>query len=194
MLTPPNPTAWRYSPARIADRLLEPVLPAVSRRRWLWTAAAIGLALGLTSRLWMRSISNEPQFSIGGTVLILLVFCGLGALAGLATWWLRTASARRQLVQRGVAFLPFTLMGPFMLLFLPGLILAFVQTRVGWRRRSRWPLLAVAGIIATFLLLAFLQRPWPLATIYAPLGYVVLASALYVTNRIALAPRRGVLL
>ncbi len=40
-----------------------------------------GLALGVISRVWMRLISNEPEFSCGGTVVVVGVF----VLSGLGT-------------------------------------------------------------------------------------------------------------
>ena len=146
--------------------------------------ALIGFGVGVFARIWMRTISEEPVFTAFGTGLILVVFAGMGACAGLALRWRTLGSARRMLVQRGVAFVPYLLLGPFMLLFLPGFLYALVSTHAGWRRLARWSLLGVALFGAGVLLLAMFENGPMSAAMYA-----VLALAFHLTNRIAVAPR-----
>jgi hypothetical protein len=54
----------------------------VSTGGGLLQGGALGLFWGISARLWMRLISDEPEFSWGGTLLIVLGFMFLGALAG----------------------------------------------------------------------------------------------------------------
>lgn len=52
-----------------------------------------GLALGVISRVWMRLISNEPEFSWGGTVVVVGVFVLSGLGTGLSS--MMSAGGRR---------------------------------------------------------------------------------------------------
>lgn len=159
-------------------------LPMRDPRAFVVWGALIGLGVGVFARIWMRTISDDPVFTVFGTGLILVVFAGMGACAGLALRWRAFGSARRMRVQRGVAFVPYLLLGPFMLLFLPGFLYALVSTHAGWRRLARWSLLAVAVPGAALLVLAMFENGPMSAAMYA-----VLALAFHLTNRIAVAPR-----
>ena len=82
-----------------------------------------GLALGVISRVWMRLISSEPEFSWGGTAVVIGVFVLSGLGTGISS--MMSAGGRtRDVVGRGV--------GLFMLLpsfgaagaqIMPGVIL-----------------------------------------------------------------------
>ena len=108
-----------------------------------------GLTWGVVARLWMRFISRQPEFSWGGTGIIL----GAAALAGLSLGLahrLRAGGARRwwRLLGLGTVFLAFgagTIMVPTVILW--GLAMA----------RRRWPsairvALWTAGMVAQVLL------------------------------------------
>jgi hypothetical protein len=174
------------------ESLLSPVAPGSARpekRTYVLRGAAAGLAWGVLGRIWMRTVSQDPQFTVGGTGLIFLVFTGLGALTGLSIYWRRFGTERRMLVVRGAAWAPFLLMGPFMPLFLPGLGLAALRTHVEWgqwRQRlvkwSSWGLLSLLALI----MLGAEQGPGLLSAAL----YLLLAWALYFSNRIALTIRR----
>lgn len=64
-------------------------LPELGHSRWPRpTAIALGAVLGMTwgvlARLWMRLISDSPEFSWSGTLYIVLVPTMMGAALGLA--------------------------------------------------------------------------------------------------------------
>ena len=54
----------------------------------VWAAvlggAGIGLGWGAVARIFMRLISDDPEFTVSGTAFILVVFTLAGAFAGLA--------------------------------------------------------------------------------------------------------------
>lgn len=157
------------------------------RRRYVWQGALAGLLSGSVARVWMRTLSEDPVFSVVGTTLILLVFAGLGAAAGLALAWRRLRSPRRMFVQRGVGLAPFLLMGPFMLFFLPSVVAATLFGHRGWRRLLRTSLWVGMGLFTAFIFLAMVSngaRGFAQFALYVPLAYLM-----FVTNRIALEPR-----
>jgi hypothetical protein len=158
------------------------------KRDYVLKGAAVGLTVGILARIWMRTISQDPQFSVGGTGLIFIVFAGLGALTGLSIAWRQLGTQRRMLVVRGVAWAPYLLMGPFMLLFLPGLGLALLRSHGEWstrrRRAVKWGAWGLLGFVVLIMLGAE-QGPGLVA---AGL-YLVVAWALYFTNRVALSSR-----
>ena len=53
----------------------------------------LGLALGGISRVWMRLISNDPEFSWGGTVVVVGVFVVSGLGTGISS--MMSAGGRR---------------------------------------------------------------------------------------------------
>jgi hypothetical protein len=163
-----------------------PGTPSQGKRTYVLRGAAVGLTLGLLGRIWMRTISQDPQFTPGGTLLILIVFTGLGALTGLSISWRRFGTQRRMLVVRGVAWAPFLLMGPFMLLFLPGLGLAALRSHRDWGPRRRRAVKWVSWVLLSFLVLIMLGAEQGPGLVAASL-YLLLAWALYFSNRIALS-------
>lgn len=64
---------------RGADRA-EPAPSRASVWRWLVGGLAAGLAWGVVARLWMRFVTDVPEFSWSGTLFIL----GVTSLAGLS--------------------------------------------------------------------------------------------------------------
>jgi hypothetical protein len=173
------------------DSLLAPAPPGTlaSKRTYVLRGAAAGLTLGILGRIWMRTISQDPQFTVGGTGLIFLVFTGLGALTGLSIYWRRFGTERRMLVVRAAAWAPFLLMGPFMPLFLPGLGLAELRAHLEWGRWRRRLVKWSSWALLSFLVLIMLGAEQGPGLIAAAL-YLLLAWALYFSNRIALTIRR----
>ncbi|MFN0093982.1 MAG: hypothetical protein ACKVVT_04290 [Dehalococcoidia bacterium] len=161
---------------------------APTKRVLVLRGALFAAAVALVARLWMRTVSDDHVFSLPGTTFIVLVFAGMGAAAGLAFAWRRYGSHRRRAVQRATALVPFLLMGPFMIIFLPSLGLT-VWMALG--RRRRWLRRAVIGasvLLAGFLTLAFFSRETvgPLSAVL----YLALAYVMFLSLRIAFAPLR----
>ena len=168
----------------------EGVDPKGQRRRFVLAGAAAGLAVGGVARVWMRTLTEqEPVFSVGGTIFILLVFTGLGACGGLALAWRRLGSPRRMLVQRGVGLLPTALMGPFVPFFLPAMFGAFLLAFPQWGRWKRRLLLAAIVLLGGFLLLVSVSR--------GPVGmasfglWLAVSYAFFLSYRIVFEPRDG---
>ena len=49
-------------------------------------SALVGVGLGVVLRIWMRLISDDPEFSWSGTLAIVIVFTLLGVNAGLVAF------------------------------------------------------------------------------------------------------------
>jgi hypothetical protein len=78
----------RLAKLRTSLSLLSTALDANERRLQAWaamlTGAAMGLAWGAIARIWMRLIATNPEFSVGGTAIILAIPTLFGTCAGLA--------------------------------------------------------------------------------------------------------------
>jgi MFS family permease len=160
-------------------------------RNAVLAGASIGLAFSLMLRLWMRLITDqEPVFTAGGTIFIVLVVTGFGAAAGYAfAVRHRTRRRFRKPVDRAMGFVPMLGMGPFMVFFLGGAVLAWLPSHPNARRSLRWGLIALGVIVTAFWTLLFLSGGEDLepslirAVIYLAVGYV-----LFVSLRFALTP------
>jgi small-conductance mechanosensitive channel len=106
-------------------------------------ALGTGLALGVTARAWMRLITTEPEFTVGGTLGIVLGFAlfavmqSISALASQRPW--------RDWPRRGARLLG--LMGMLPLMFAAGALMAPTIVLGGlalwhpqWPRPIRWVL------------------------------------------------------
>jgi hypothetical protein len=157
-------------------------------RRAVLRGAQLGLFGAIVGRVWMRLISEQQVFSLPGTLLILIVVSGFGALAGWAFAVRRRPRGRiRRWLFRFLAFVPFLGMGPFVVFFLGNFVYAVTSGR-GWRRLVRWPLLALGALLSGFWTLVFVtQNPeglgWASAVLYLAVGYL-----LFVSLRLALDP------
>lgn len=162
-----------------------------AKRRFVVRGAAIGLSVALPARLWMRTISQHHVFSVGGTLLIIFVFTGMGAMAGVVTWWRRNPAHPRALIVRAVGIAPFALLGPFTLLFIPSLIAAATAGHPDWKRWARRGAI-VAGVVffsLTELILLTSDAPGNAGVRLASgLLYLPLAYASFLTIRLALDP------
>ncbi len=113
------------------------------------TGLALGAGLGVLARVWMRTVSTDPQFSWAGTLMILGLFAAAGLLVGVvralrlasrSPWW-------KLLLLPGLALFA----GPGMLL-LPGTVVG------GWGFSGRGPralravcLVAALGVLPLVL-------------------------------------------
>ena len=110
---------------RQAFRLPAMHLDATEQHPPVWAAvlggAGLGLVWGIAARIWMRLISTQPEFSIPGTLAILVIAAVFGAWTGLAFAARRRGWRRwHHYLLRGLAvvfFIPFGIAGglPLML-------------------------------------------------------------------------------
>ncbi|MDR7253905.1 hypothetical protein J2X46_002895 [Nocardioides sp. BE266] len=107
--------------------------------------ALLGLVVAVLARLWMRLISDDPEFTWGGTIAILVVFTIFGACTGLvgaalsrgrSGWW-RVAAipGLGAFLAQGIVVLPLALLSAAL----------FAPRGPAW---LRWGL-AVAGVALT---------------------------------------------
>ncbi|WP_459161915.1 hypothetical protein [Pseudonocardia bannensis] len=145
---------------------------------------------GALARVWMRFISDAPEFTWSGTAIILASSTIIGAPAGLVV------VARRQ-GRRGAGLLR-ALGGSSMILLgvgggmviLPTLLLGVLAVaRTDWPRWARGPcgLLAPAPVAA---LLLDTGRLGLLHIVAALMGYLALVGAMILIVRIGFAPER----
>ncbi len=96
-------------------RLPHMQLDATEQRPPVWAAvlsgAGLGLIWGVVARIWMRLIASQPEFSIPGTVAILLITTLFGTFGGLAF------AARQHGWQRWGHYVPRSLVVAFFLPF-----------------------------------------------------------------------------
>jgi hypothetical protein len=117
-----------YSPfqpiLRQALRLLTMPIDAAEQHPPVWSAilggAGLGFVWGAAARIWMRLISTNPEFTIPGTVAILLIATLFGMWTGLAFAARRRGwRGWRHYLPRALAvvfFLPFGIAGGFPLM------------------------------------------------------------------------------
>jgi MFS family permease len=138
----------------------------------------------------MRTISQEHVFTVSGTVLIMLVFSAMGAAAALAAWWRRNPRHPRGVFVRAVGVLPFALLGPFTLLFIPSFLTGLVASHAGWRWARRVALaLGVLFLGLTELVLLTMDDAgsgW--VRVASGILYLPLAYAVFVAIRLAFDP------
>jgi hypothetical protein len=96
--------------------VLQPLhLDVTGRHPAVWAAilsgAGLGLAWGIAARIWMRLISTNPEFTLSGTAIILVIAMVFGACVGFAF------AARRRGWRRWGHYLPRGLVVAFFLPF-----------------------------------------------------------------------------
>ena len=140
--------------------------------------ASLGLTWALLGRLWMRLISDDPVFSVGGTIFIFVVVSGFGAAAGYAfSQRGKPAAGRfRGWFKRGLAFVPFLGMGPGLIFYGGRFPLALVSAKRGWRRLYRVPLLLAGGLFTTLIAVVMLSDGLLTAVLFVVLGYILFFS------------------
>lgn len=161
----------------------------------LWRAAIVGAGLGLTwgvlARLWMRLVSEQPQFSISGTAIVLGASACVGMCAGTALV-LRSRGRLRQ--SRSLAAGAFVLLkfGPGMVMVITVLLATLALVQHAWKRWVRLGLgmLAIGGV---GLIAADQFEHVPLLRWAAGLlCYLALLYPLIWTMRIGLTPRKSI--
>ena len=144
---------------------------------WWWVAFGLlaGTVCGVLARLWMRFISDDPEFSWEGTLLIVIAF----ALAGTS---LALVDVLRR---RGARAWRVLLAAPALLMFAsPGMIMLPTALIGGFALSGRGPrwLRVAAGVLATAAALAFTSAVEPehpgAARVGAMPGFLLLCAAL----------------
>jgi len=159
-------------------------LDATEHHPPVWAAvlsgASLGLMWGIAARIWMRLISTQPEFSIPGTVAILLIATFFGTFVGFAFAARRHGWRRwRHYLPRGLVvtfFLPFGIAGgmPLMLTVLL-MTLAVTHTAVV----GVWVLAAL-----TLLLVVATDIDVPaIVAIITPAGAIALTMWKWITPR-----------
>ncbi len=117
-----------------------------------------GMLWGAVLRLWMRFISQHPEFTWSGTLIVI----GAATFAGLAlgiAWWRRMAGGRGWWRLWGLAALP--IFGGAGAVMLPSVLVGAVGFgRTAWHPVFRGSVVAVA-IGAQFVLFALLDQGFP---------------------------------
>lgn len=122
---------------------------ALPARRWiaLPVGFVLGLVLGVLARLWMRLITDNPEFSWAGTMFIVAAFGIFGAAQGLS-WAARRSGWRRRSVtvaRVGAAVLTLPLFTGAGSIMLPTVLTAALACwRTDWPRWMR----VLAGVLA----------------------------------------------
>lgn len=185
-------TRIRTIAAQLADLPARLAATSSVRRKALIIGAAAGFSLAVPTRIWMRTISDNHVFSVGGTLFIMLFFSGMGALVGLTLWWRRQPERRpRQLVFRAVGIAPFALLGPFTLLFIPSFLAALATGHASWRRiwrRSAFGIAVFFFALTELILLTADVHGGGAVRLASGVLYLPLAYALFLSNRAALDP------
>ena len=137
----------------LADKLNIPTQDALrnTARPILMLAAGLfgGLTLGIIARAWMRLISDDPQFTWGGTIFIVGGFTVFGLTQSLAAVARRRPRRRWALtivrVVGTIGMLPlFVAAGSLMM---PTVVAGgLAKARVEWNTIVRWICLAVAVV------------------------------------------------
>lgn len=152
-------------------------LDATAQRPRVWAAvlggAGLGLVWGIIARLWMRLITTTPEFSIPGTMGILMVTTVFGAWAGLAF-------AARRRGWRGLGhYLPRSLAVVFFIpLGIAGglpLMLTVLVATLGLTQRAVVGLWVVAGLVLLVAGGTDIVIPM-IVTISAPAGAMALTG------------------
>lgn len=141
----------------LSDVVVVESRPSRRRRSGWWFVCGgpfVGATLGVVARCWMRLISDDPEFSWGGTIFIVLAFTIAGAGHGMV-WAVRRAGGRRRWsttarAAAGVSTLPiFAGAGAMMLPTVFGATLAVART--DWPRAARLAAASVAIPVPIFI-------------------------------------------
>lgn len=150
----------------------------------VWVAvlsgASLGLVWGLAARIWMRLISTKPEFSISGTVAILVITTIFGAWTGFAF------AARRQGWRRWGHYLPRSLVVAFFIPFglaggLP-LMLTVLLATLGVTQRAVVGLWVLAGLVMLLAVGTDMGVPKIAASIVLA-GAIALTTWKWITRR-----------
>lgn len=132
----------------------------------LWRAVLSGALLGLTwgtlFRLWMRLVSDKPDFSVAGTAYLLGASILVGACAGLAFGARRRGTWKRVWIARTVAVCSFAALffGPGMIVVPTILFATLALTRRKWHALFR-ALCALVALVGFGLVTRIMLNFWP---------------------------------
>ncbi len=141
-----------------------------------------GFGWGVSARLWMRFISDEPEFTWSGTIFILgaATIAGLGM--GIARRWPRTLTQ----VTGTVMLLPLGMGAGIMML--PTILAG----ATGWTRRTQRAtgiLCAVIGLVpATFVIMGLFGELGVVRAVAGTLGYGALCALMISIASVSLQP------
>jgi len=164
-------------------------------RRW-WTVplgfalgVLLGAVVGALARLWMRVISEDPEFTWAGTLVIVVAFALFGGGQALSRTARRAGFRRPGTTAARIvaAVLSLLIFGGAGSLMLPTVLAAALAVwRTDWSRVAR----AIAGVVAlpipVFIAAAAVVGPfgWSLHSLSGVAGFV----ALYAVVIVALGP------
>lgn len=156
--------------------------------RMLLLGPALGIALGLIARAWMRWISVEPEFSWSGTIAILIAFTLFATMQAVARESrARWPSSRITTGARiGAGVFSMGLFGAAGSTMLPTVLFGSLALwRTGWRRVVR-ALLVLAATPAPVLVVGAIvaDHGWRPASI----GMICLFAAIYAVVLLVTAP------
>lgn len=131
---------------------------SLSITRAICGGALLGLGWGILFRLWMRLVSDKPEFTLSGTSMLLGAATFVGGCAGLAYAIRRRGTTKRVWIPRLVSVLAFVALGIGPGIFVVPTILfaTLAVARTNWNRwlRAVCALLALAGfgVVARIML------------------------------------------
>ena len=170
-------------------------LPTRKPRVWpiLVAGPFAGLALGIAARVWMRVISDDPEFSWSGTIFILAAFTLCGVTQSVAIATRRRARRRWTLTIARVVgviglFPLFTGAGSVMLPTVIAGGLAYART--DWSRIARVVCLAVAMLPVLFVAKDLVDSfGWSVHTLLGFAGLLAVYGTIVVAARSTFAPQ-----
>lgn len=153
-----------------------------TRRGWkiLLGAIFVGIALGVTTRLWMRWISTEPEFSWSGSIFIVTAFTIFTTSQAFVYVLRRRVKSKRltTVVRIGGAIFTLSIFSGAGALMFPTVFLASIglwQKRLN--RRIRYFLIVVSLLIPTRQIMIFgADFGWNLATLGRSLLFILIYS------------------
>lgn len=110
------------------------------------------LGLGIESRLWMRLVSDDVEFSWAGTVIVLVVFPVFGLGHFISCLARRRGAVMAAIGRGGGALLTLPLFGAAGGMMLPTVVCGSLALwRVGWPRIARFGLIVLASVVPMFV-------------------------------------------
>lgn len=143
--------------------------------------ALLGLAWATLFRLWMRLVSDKPEFSVSGTAMLLGAAMLVGGCAGLSYATRRRGVSRRAWVSRLVSIGSFAALGigPGMIVMPTILFATLALARKKWHPLIR-ALCGLTALLGVGLIAKIILSFWPPApsAIYLSLYLIFLYPAI----------------
>ncbi len=180
--------------------VVAPATPVTSRRTPAIAVLARGLfggfALGVAARAWMRLISDDPEFTWGGTLFIVLGVTFFATMQSVVA--VVRIRARRRWVRGVVRGLGIAAMLPLFMaaggIMFPTVIGGgLAHARTGWNRWVR-ALLLVIALAPVVLVTTMIQGDfgWTLHTLAGVLSMIGVYSVIVWATQFSFAPRPAV--